>query len=143
MNDYKEIIKELNIEFNECDKLIGRKIHLNLSDAPPKKYEILAEDCCGEMVSIMQTISCAADAIEQLVKERDGWMISYDGAQRAYHEWFAEAQKLMQERDAAVEDLKSLAFCCKCKHNETTEGVNDICLYCREDDKWEWRGVQE
>lgn len=71
MSDYKEIIKELNVEFNECDKLIGRKIHLNLSDAPPKKYEILAEDCCGEMVSIMQTISCAADAIEQLVRERD------------------------------------------------------------------------
>ncbi|MBQ0142847.1 MAG: hypothetical protein KBT06_08635 [Prevotellaceae bacterium] len=127
MSDYKEIIKELNIEFNECDKLIGRKIHLNLSDAPHKKYEILAEDCCGEMVGIMQTISCAADAIEQLAKERDAavaeihWLIV---------SWFTTGK------------INACKICCNYNdgnHNNECKNCHTLCPYSN----FSWRGVQE
>lgn len=85
---------------------------------------------------VSDNIDAAIKAIEQLVKERDGWMIAYDGAQRAYHEWFAEAQKLMKERDAAIKDLKYLPFT-TCKWVNTDRCKNS-CL-C---EKFEWRGVQ-
>lgn len=69
----------------------------------------------------------AADVIEQLVKERDGWRMAYDGAKRAHHEWFAEAQKLMKDRDALKKKVE--ARCHICKHYNPSD--------------WEWRGVQE
>lgn len=70
MNDYKELIGDLKKEFDNCDDLISQKIALNLTMASDRKYAVLAEDCCGEIVGIMQTISCAINAIEQLMHER-------------------------------------------------------------------------
>lgn len=99
-------------------------------------YKELIEELRKCKYSAPNTAQYAADAIEHLVGYASKCEKECEDAEKYI-------EQLVRERDAAVEDLKSLAFCNKCKHNETTEGFNDICLYCREDDKWEWRGVRD
>ena len=57
----------------------------------------------------------AADAIEHLVKERDEW-------QNRYYEQSRKRFQFEQERDAAVDDLKSVL--------ESECGLNQ-CRYCK------------
>lgn len=80
--------------------------------------ELLRDDeFCGKL----DYIDDAADAIEQLVKERD----------------------------AAVKDMNTLCstfadICSFCKNDSRNDG--DVCVKCKGTDWlefWEWRGVQE
>lgn len=124
-NDYKELIAELKEEWNACDRLISDKIAINLGMLAEKHHVPLAEDCCSEMVGIMQTIDCAIDAIEQLS---------------------TKCRQLETERDAAVDDIPTACGYCKwfrdcgevgcfCpKPCTNISGVNTM---------WEWRGVRD
>lgn len=105
MNDYKELINKLR---NACEWCNGSTPHC-------KVYKNMQQ---------------AADAIEQLVKERDA------------------ARK---ERDVAVADIKKCWLCASCRnHIESKEWCfcyhfdpemdSDGCTTC---ENYEWRGVQE
>ena len=53
--------------------------------------------------------------------------------------------QLIKERDAAIADLRKTASCLVCKHfgeNGITCDALNQCLY-GEHDVWEWRGLQE
>ena len=52
----------------------------------------------------------------------------------------AENAKLKAERDAAVADLKNLAYCSQCLHEDKFP-ISNPCCVCQ-GDKWEWRGVK-
>lgn len=61
----------------------------------------------------------------------------------------AEAiEKLMKERDAAIDDLREIAECqnsCRyCSHNNE-ESFRSVCINCDYQgmSKWEWRGEQD
>lgn len=56
-------------------------------------------------------------------------------------------EQLIKERDAAVADLKEGGFCMTCKHLVSTQ-EEKLCMHCSiltggGEDNWEWRGVQE
>lgn len=55
-------------------------------------------------------------------------------------------ERLMRERDAAVEELRLWSSCIDCKHHEEV-GECQACRNCKPmdgvKDGWEWRGVQE
>lgn len=92
-------------------------------------YKELITDIAGAMLmakvmgidSMAKVYSRAADAIEQLVKERD----------------------------SAVKDMNTLCstfadICSFCKNDSRNDG--DVCVKCKGTDWlefWEWRGVQE
>lgn len=104
MNDYKELVFNLMFLAKYCHS----------------EYNDLCVD---------DELKKAADAIEQLVKERD--------------ELTTKCCRLEQERDAAVADLKEAILgdvgeCFACKHR------NDVgCGAYSDGECWEWRGVQE
>ena len=56
-------------------------------------------------------------------------------------------EQLVKERDAAVMDLKAYSDCGKCKHNTYDNLRNGFCRECpvvhKTKYKWQWRGVQE
>jgi hypothetical protein len=59
----------------------------------------------------------------------------------------AELEQVKQERDAAVEDLRSAAYCGDCV-NYTTAIENEPCKACLVNrgftkPNWQWRGVKE
>lgn len=95
MNDYKELIENL--------RMAGKSVEL--ADGSFDIYLPTVEKCHN-----------AADAIEQLVKERD----------------------------AAIANLKSIRACRFCK-NEPILLTNEPCNSCAFDNesKFEWCGVQE
>lgn len=144
MNDYKELVAELNEEWNACNRLISDKIAINLGMLTEKHYVTLAEDCCGEMVGIMQTIDCAINAIEQLVADYEILAKMYakvneelcirtkdrDDLERILSE-------VITERDKAIEDISEYKPCVFCKHYGES-----MCDYPH-DDCFEWRGVRE
>lgn len=93
----------------------------------------------------------AADAIEELVKERDEWKTLGSLANKRaedYREMRRQRDKAIKERDAAIADLTSIVhdmgntcicdYCIGCVSNGFREG-------CKTDDgdRWEWRGTQE
>lgn len=96
MNDYKELVADLK-ELSEEEKEFAS----NSGDI-----------YCAERLAL------AADAIEQLVKERD----------------------------AAVEDLtfsyKHGLSCFACKHDFAVDAA-EYCIDCKFNSNFEWRGVQE
>ena len=82
----------------------------------------------------------AADAIEQLVKERDElYMEVMDCTKKIGCKAIEQVKK---ERDAAVKDLQEwcdeLCYCEVCKHNGKCSKE-----FCKFANNWEWRGVQE
>lgn len=91
----------------------------------------------------------AADAIEQLVKERDDEREAADEWQHRYVELATKCSQLEKERDAAVKDMNTLCstfadICSFCKNDSRNDG--DVCVKCKGTDWlefWEWRGVQE
>lgn len=99
MNNYKELVENVRIcASGDCFGCTPRGNKIN----------------CQEVL-----LESAADAIEQLVKERD----------------------------AAVADLKEGSFCMTCKHLVSTQ-EKKLCRHCSSltgggEDNWEWRGVQE
>ncbi|MCQ2744567.1 MAG: hypothetical protein MJ230_07235 [bacterium] len=62
-----------------------------------------------------------------------------------YNVQIADAiEQLVKERDAAVKDMQDYqgSFCCYCKRNNTEECIfpDEVLLMCG---KFEWRGVQK
>ena len=122
MNDYKDLIEDLR---------------LGLTCGPYRAVTVLKS-----------MLSEAADAIEQLVKERDDEREAADEWQHRYFELARKCSQLEKERDAAVADLTNIVhdmgntcicdYCIGCVSNGFREG-------CKTDDgdRWEWRGVQE
>lgn len=108
MNDYKELIGDIS------DCLIAQP-----SEAVCKR--VLRE---------------AADAIEQLVKERDEWKTLGSLANKRaedYREMRRQRDKAIKERDAVVAEIpKNCNTCGRFFWDKD-------CVEC----KWEWRGVQE
>lgn len=54
--------------------------------------------------------------------------------------------QVKRERDAAVNDLKSVQGgqrCERCKNYGGTEFIDAVCIECINGSIWEWRGVQE
>ena len=98
MNDYKELVKYLR---EEADAVQSIAIEFNIP--------ISAENHSRQ----------AADAIEQLVRERD----------------------------AAAMDLKAYSDCDNCKHSTYDNLRNGFCRECsvvhKTKYKWQWRGVTE
>ena len=88
---------------------------------------------------IQQRLNEIADAIEQIVRERDA-------AVESGKELMATAQHAIKVRDAAVADLIRYTYCPVCLHFNMTV-VDEPCKSCRNnggsDDNWEWRGVQD
>ena len=85
-------------------------------------------------------IESLAAELEQVKQECDGLSIMLTAAQSA-------AETYKRERDAAVEDISR--ECHKCKHfkvlfNGCTHDYDcDRSDVCRDNDKWQWRGVKE
>lgn len=100
--------------------------------------EILRDD---EFCGILDYIDDAADAIEQLVKERKT-------LKRNFATVVKDCDKLVKERDAAVADLKNNGDCSFCKHEQVPID-NEPCNSCMYNgyesnfSNFEWRGVQE
>lgn len=144
MTDYKELIAELKKEWKACDSLISDKIAINLGKHTEKRYVILAENCCHEMVGIMSTIYCAIDAIEQLVTD-------IDVARKERDELVGKIDKLEKERDAAIADLEGIVAdseididpCYYCKYAEEDGQCFHECNPFSGKWGWEWRGVPE
>ena len=107
MNDYKELIYALK----SCQHIASNCIDCPLSNT--KYYNPKTKECEVHLHNV------AADAIEQLVRERD----------------------------AAVMDLKAYSDCYNCKHNTYDNLMNGFCRECsvvhKMKYKWQWRGVQE
>lgn len=110
-------------------------------------YEKLIKQLrCGTCAdNVPLSMSKAANAIEQLTKERDEFHdVSLFQAEEIGH-MLGSINKLRIERDAAVEDLKTV-----CQHYNISN-ICDMCSgkHCRINVldsggcKWEWRGVQE
>ena len=55
-------------------------------------------------------------------------------------------ERLVRERDAALEDLKQYAYCPVCKHFKLKTS-DEPCKSCKNNhgtvNKWEWRGVKD
>lgn len=52
-------------------------------------------------------------------------------------------EQLVRERDAAVADLKELADCDYCKYGKGDDCEDTLHDYCTVGEDWEWRGVQD
>lgn len=100
MSEYKELVAELK-ELAEEEKEFAS----NSGDI-----------YCAEKLAL------AADAIEQLVRERDDERGAADGFQHDYFEKCAECAQLKRERDAAVADAKEFRECCSCPHRCFNQG---------------------
>lgn len=122
MNDYKELIGDIG------DLLIAHP----------------SETLCKRL------LKQAANAIEQLVKERDEWKTLGSLANKRaedYREMRRQRDKAIKERDAAIADLKEYCDCDVCKNNNDECLNNGLCKKCSVGKStrhyWEWRGVKE
>lgn len=116
MNDYKELIKELKRNGLSNGSRLGH--HSGLCDD-------------------------AADAIEQLVKERKE-------LKEVSLLLKANCDHFKRERDAAIADLKSVLagaedinVCLYCKHREEDGQCHHECHFYTREWGWEWRGARE
>lgn len=129
MTDYKELIEMLR---RYSQDLVAYKLGCAFADA----------------------VDAAADAIEQLVKERDEWKTLGSLANKRaedYREMRRQRDKAIKERDAAIADLKINWLCAVCKNRVVTKEW----MACKNKDfyeapcgaptclNFEWRGVQE
>lgn len=89
----------------------------------------------------------AADAIEQLVKERDYYEACADEVWDCCTNRKAciAMEKIKKERNAAIADLRGFCGVCKFARNLSDNPFEDSKeeCFCCNGDKWEWRGVQE
>lgn len=71
---------------------------------------------------------------------------SAEETQQRLNEIADAMERLIRERDEAVNELKQFAFCPVCKHYgiPATENPCKPCIFGSGwKDKWEWRGVQD
>lgn len=83
----------------------------------------------------------AADAIEALLADNAKLKSAFDECYAANEDLFAKLETMKAERDAAIADLKDLAYCTKCLH-ENKYPINNPCCVCY-GNMWEWRGIKE
>lgn len=113
-------------------------------------YEKLIKQLrCGTCAdNVPLSMSKAANAIEQLTKERDEFHdVSLFQAEEIGH-MLGSINKLRIERDAAVADLKQIVGCyspCDICGHKFAENAAEYCIDCGVlscYDHFEWRGVQ-
>lgn len=94
------------------------------SECPYKQFE--GATCVDAIMSD------AAEAIKALLSERDAMMVNFTDIM----------QKLLRERDTAIEQLRGV--CTACKHLDESP-VKEPCLHCSDKNYecWEWCGIKE
>lgn len=136
MNDYKELVEKFRAKRNDGWQKDG-------------SYQ--------EQIITVQDILEAADAIEQLVKERDDnkeksaqWRRDYLFLMEQNEELYKEFCKVRKERDAAVADIEEVIhddlseICTICnKHKSCMKTTTKTPLAKLPCERGKWRGVKE
>lgn len=127
MNDYKELLSQIAYCTSE-----------ESCNGCPLNSDNILDFCVDEL------LEKASDAIERLCAD----VARLEAENRAKESYIAETiGKVIEERDAAIRDLSHCEDVCGfCKHNNNWR-ASPICAKCGdgegEENKWEWRGVQE
>lgn len=82
------------------------------------------------------------ELIERLRTHSEYADLPFSWQNEAYAKAADAIEQLVKERDAAIADLSKVGECCMCKHYCET-GDEDCAYVSCCDDNFEWRGVQD